>query len=725
ELDYEVALHENGNPPFEFIYNTINAASTTNDSQLVVGQKLDETCFTEYGCDTTGGTAPPVSSGQALIASFIGVPTPSPTPSGTPGGGCTVNGSIDGSDATQTDRMFRDGIPSTCAAPKTCPGPFGDGLQHHIDSYTYTNTTGSTQCVTVDPTTECVGTNYIFVVAYLGSFNPGDICANYLADSGSSPDPTQPPVTFSFNVDPGQSFVVVVSEVTADAGCSAYTLNISPQEICGGTGGPCTLQPWNEVADYPLLSESVSVSTDGTFAYAAGGFDGINFVPTNQFNQYNPVNNTWTPLANVPGAFYDAPSAYAANTNRVYVFGGLDATFTPSNVVQVYDVASNTWVANGAPMPGARYFASAAYYSSNGKIYVISGFDENFLETSTTWEYDPVADTWDTSRADTPIPLGGSGYSIVGQNIYLAGTWNGGSGSTVHYTYDIVANTWTQVADVPVNIYRPASGAIGTNTYLVGGGNPFIAAGSKIPKQRKLAPHPSAESPATSYNTTYVYDTVGNSWSNGPNTNVAHSFTGGTAVGNDLIVVTGFDGVSGDTTTVEESHCGPAGTPSPTPTATATATGSPGSCPPVITESTTQVIVDGNSVSCNAGGITTQNSYWRAFNMNTFTGGQDYNITAVQFAIEQAVGGVGGTQSATVNLYANHGAAFPGGDWQSNLIASVPVNIPDQNDTIFNVPVVVTAPGSALELVMEVNIPDGTAQGNVFFIGSNTDPETG
>jgi len=83
-------------------------------------------------------------------------------------------------------------------------------------------------------------------------------------------------------------------------------------------------------------------------------------------------------------------------------------------------------------MPGARYFASGAYDASNGKIYVIAGFDSTFTETSTTWEYDPVANTWDTSRANTPIPLGGSGYSIVGQNIYLAGTWNGGSGSTVH-----------------------------------------------------------------------------------------------------------------------------------------------------------------------------------------------------------------------------------------------------------------------------------------------------
>src|SRR5207247_7124840 len=30
-----------------------------------------------------------------------------------------------------------------------------------------------------------------------------------------------------------------------------------------------------------------------------------------------------------------------------------------------------------------------------------------------------------------------------------------------------------------------------------------------------------------------------------------------------------------------------------------------------------------------------------------------------------------------------------------------------------------------LGLVMELNIPDGSAQGNQFFVGSNTDPETG
>jgi len=151
--------------------------------------------------------------------------TPTPSPICDPIG---LTGSIQASDPTQVDRFFRDGTPSTCAAPKICPGPFGDGLQHHYDSYTFTNTSAATRCVTVNVSTACAGTNYIFTAAYLGSFNPTNICANYLADQGLSPEPAQP---FSFNVGAGQTFVLVVSEVTANAGCSSYFLGVSG--LCG------------------------------------------------------------------------------------------------------------------------------------------------------------------------------------------------------------------------------------------------------------------------------------------------------------------------------------------------------------------------------------------------------------------------------------------------------------------------------------------------------------
>ena len=131
-------------------------------------------------------------------------------------------------------------------------------------------------------------------------------------------------------------------------------------------------------------------------------------------------------------------------------------------------------------------------------------------------------------------------------------------------------------------------------------------------------------------------------------------------------------------------------------------------------------------MACNDGVGTTENHYWRAFDMNTFTGGQEYDVTSVSFGIELAQSGAGTGQPLTVNLYANNGSPFPGGDWQSNMIAtSGELNIPDQADTIFEVPITATVPAGTLELVMEVMTPDGTAVGNLLFIGSNTDPETG
>jgi len=80
-LDYEVALYENGTLPY-FIYGNIVPAPTPNDSELVVGMKRDDNCFTQFGCDTSGGQNPPVSSGQELIL-MCGVATPSPTPTAT------------------------------------------------------------------------------------------------------------------------------------------------------------------------------------------------------------------------------------------------------------------------------------------------------------------------------------------------------------------------------------------------------------------------------------------------------------------------------------------------------------------------------------------------------------------------------------------------------------------------------------------------------------------
>jgi len=150
------------------------------------------------------------------------------------------------------------------------------------------------------------------------------------------------------------------------------------------------------------------------------------------------------------------------------------------------------------------------------------------------------------------------------------------------------------------------------------------------------------------------------------------------------------------------------------------------SCPSTITHSSSQAIILGNSISCNTGppgGFHFDTSYWRAFNMATFTGSQEYRITSVSFGIENARSGSGSGQPLTVRLYTNAGGAFPGGN--RTPISSTSVNLVNQTQTIFNLPLAVTVPAGTSELVMEVFAPSGQDAENSFFIGSNTGTQTG
>lgn len=138
---------------------------------------------------------------------------------------------------TQTARLFRDGIASTCAAPKACPGAFSSGT-FTTDAYTFSNQTGSSQCVTVnfDPNAGggLCGTN-VHAIAYLGSYDPNNFCNNYLADVGSSV--TQP---FSFTVPNGSSFVVVIGANNSGVGVGCTYQFTVVGNFCSGGGGGVT-----------------------------------------------------------------------------------------------------------------------------------------------------------------------------------------------------------------------------------------------------------------------------------------------------------------------------------------------------------------------------------------------------------------------------------------------------------------------------------------------------
>jgi subtilisin-like proprotein convertase family protein len=141
-----------------------------------------------------------------------------------------------------------------------------------------------------------------------------------------------------------------------------------------------------------------------------------------------------------------------------------------------------------------------------------------------------------------------------------------------------------------------------------------------------------------------------------------------------------------------------------------------------LTQSTSTAITTFNSVSCNAGGVHRDNSYWRAYQL---AAPAPVTLSSVVFGIEVAnASGTGTTQPIIINLYTSAGA-FPGA--ARTLVKTQTFQIPDQSGTLFTATLTgtpVTVPGNAI-LVVELNSPDAQTLGHSFFIGSNAAAETG
>ena len=72
------------------------------------------------------------------------------------------------------------------------------------------------------------------------------------------------------------------------------------------------------------------------------------------------------------------------------------------NSVYEYDPVADTWDTTKTPMPTARFNHSSAVV--DGKIYVFGGATNNTLSPISSVEvYDPVSDSWDTTK--TPMPI--------------------------------------------------------------------------------------------------------------------------------------------------------------------------------------------------------------------------------------------------------------------------------------------------------------------------------
>lgn len=157
--------------------------------------------------------------------SIVGTLDATPPPAGT---------SYTATTGTQTGRLNRNGLTSSCAAPKSAPALQDAVVGRRYDAYTFTASASGCITVTLSSASNNAGNNVYVAVYNNAGYVPTSVTSNYLADWGVT---TGGLVTVGFNATGGQQFTVVVHEI-AVGGSGSYTLNLS-----GPIAGACALAP--------------------------------------------------------------------------------------------------------------------------------------------------------------------------------------------------------------------------------------------------------------------------------------------------------------------------------------------------------------------------------------------------------------------------------------------------------------------------------------------------
>jgi len=233
--------------------------------------------------------------------------------------------------------------------------------------------------------------------------------------------------------------------------------------------------PWTTKADMPIGRFALSSSAINGEIYVMGGVDSsANWgEPASRIvDEYVPTTNTWdTTTADMPSGRNSLASVVV--NDKIYVLGGQSLVGnTAESSFWEYDPLINTWDTTLAQMPEPRAGLSAAVV--NDKIYVIGGWNFSSPKYRTAvLEYNPVINNWDTTKAPMPTPRAYLATCVVNNKIYTFGGINNdvtNDGLNTLEVYDPITNTWdTTKAVMPaLRIYLEAD-AVDSLIYIFGG----------------------------------------------------------------------------------------------------------------------------------------------------------------------------------------------------------------------------------------------------------------
>lgn len=179
----------------------------------------------------------------------------------------------------------------------------------------------------------------------------------------------------------------------------------------------------------------------------------------------------WIPLADIP-----TPRVFVSSRivdGKAYVIGGGFNDITNTNIVEAYDIATDTWDTAKTPMPTPRVEICTAVV--DGRIYAIGG-GSSHDPTETFYPvveaYDPATDEWDTNFMPLfPGRMGAAG-GVIDNKIYIAGglaNWSPLSILDELKIFEPSTGSWSTGAPMPTAVYYASAVVFNDLLYVFGG----------------------------------------------------------------------------------------------------------------------------------------------------------------------------------------------------------------------------------------------------------------
>ncbi|MFT7588389.1 MAG: hypothetical protein ACI959_000597 [Limisphaerales bacterium] len=227
-----------------------------------------------------------------------------------------------------------------------------------------------------------------------------------------------------------------------------------------------------------LANNAVVEGFDGTQynMYSFLGIDSSKIWSGISLDAFRFDGTSWSTIAPVPDTLGKIAASASYANGKIYLIGGYHVLSSGAEVssdrVHIYNPTTESWEADGAPIPIPIDDQVQAVYKDS-LIYVITGWS-NFGNVAAVQIYDPANDSW---QSGTPVSIigqfrvfGGSG-TIIGDTIFYAGGARNGSDFPLSDRLkrgvidpsDPSQIIWTEQDDI--NALRYRSGAVSISGY--------------------------------------------------------------------------------------------------------------------------------------------------------------------------------------------------------------------------------------------------------------------